>query len=138
MKSSIGTLSYSFNTQRMVKDYTDDSYSAAHERCQNLIADGAVRARALAVWLSRLQRGWANLSVEAIEALHGSDLPVGSNIHVRTRVRLGHITPDEVSVELYLGRLNADGEIIDAVATPMQPFSRGLTAGVPVVPETRM
>ncbi len=121
MKSSIGTLSYSFNTQRMVKDYTDDFYSAAHERCQNLIADGAVRARALAVWLSRLQRGWANLSVEAIEALHGSDLPVGSNIHVRTRVRLGHITPDEVSVELYLGRLNADGEIIDAVATPMQP-----------------
>ncbi len=121
MKSSIGTLSYSFNTQRMIKDYAAAFYSTAHERCQSLVADGAARARALAVWLSRVQNGWANLSVETIDALHGSDLPVGSKIRVRARIRLGNITPDEVSVELYLGRLNAIGEIIDAVAVEMQP-----------------
>ena len=121
MKSSIGSLSYSFNTQRMVKDYTADFYATAHERCQSLVADQAARARALAVWQSRLQHCWARLQVESVEAVHQNELRVGGSIQVRARIRLGQITPEEVAVELYLGRLDADGEITDAAAIPMQP-----------------
>jgi len=124
MKSSIRALSYSFNTQRMVKDYTADFYVNAHERCQRLTADHAARARALAVWLARLQRGWAKLRIESVDAVHESELHVGGKICVRTRIRLGEIAPDDVSVELYLGRLDADGEITDAAAIPMQPAGR--------------
>ena len=124
MKSSIRNLSYAFNTQRMVKDYTANLYSTAHERCQSLSADSAARARGLAAWLSRLQRCWASLSVEAVGAIHESELHVGGKIRVQARVRLGDITPEEVAVELYLGRLNAAGDIFDAVATPMQPAGK--------------
>ncbi len=40
-------------------------------------------------------------------------------------MHLGALTPDDVAVELYHGRLNADGEIVDAVATAMEPDGAG-------------
>ena len=48
-------------------------------------------------------------------------LTVGSDFRVQARVRLGAIRPDDVAVELYLGRVGADDEMTDAVALPMQP-----------------
>jgi len=123
MKSSIRALSYSFNTQRMVKDYAADFYTSAHERCRNLAADHAARARCVAAWLARLQRCWPDLRIDSISAVHESEIHVGSKICVRACVRLGEITPEDVSVELYLGRLDTDGEITGAAAFPMQPVN---------------
>jgi len=130
MKSSIGTLSYSFNAQRMVKDYTARFYSMAHERCQRLMAGGAEHVRALANWLSRVEQAWANVGVEAVDSLEGGELKVGDRVGFRARVRLGGLAPGEVAVELYLGRLNADGQIADATIIPMQ--TAGQEGGVHV------
>ena len=49
---------------------------------------------------------------------------VGSHVRVRASVRLGPIPPDEVSVELYLGRIDARGDIADGLALPMEPDGR--------------
>ena len=119
MKSSISNLSGSFNTQRMVKQYTADIYVPAHERRQNLIAEEAAQARALGAWLCRIQSNWANVRVETVDNAGDSQLSVGSRIRVQTRIRLANLTPDEVAVQLYMGRLNADGEIVEAVTVPM-------------------
>ncbi|MBZ5724304.1 MAG: alpha-glucan family phosphorylase [Acidobacteriia bacterium] len=121
MKSSVATLCPSFNMQRVVKQYAADFYVAAHERYQNLTAAGSAGARALAAWIARVQNEWPHVRVESVDALPGSRLAVGSQIHVQARVRLGAIPSAEVRVELYLGRLNAHGEITSAQAIPMQP-----------------
>jgi len=130
MKSSIGTLSYSFNTQRMVKDYAADSYVQAHERGQRLIACGAECARNVAGWLSRVERAWPDVGVEAVEGGGNGSVHVGDRITVRTRVRLGGLTSQEVLVELYLGRLDAAGDIVDATAIPMNSAGVALQQGV--------
>jgi len=39
---------------------------------------------------------------------------------MQARVHLGALTPTDVQVELYVGRLNADGEIIEAQATALK------------------
>jgi starch phosphorylase len=119
MKSSIGTLSYSFNAQRMVKDYTADFYAGAHKKHQELMADGAQRARRLAGWLSRVECNWDKVSVETVEAVGDGEIRVGDQIRVRASVHLGNLTPEEVAVELYLGRLNADGQITSATSITM-------------------
>ncbi len=120
MKSSIGTLSYSFNAQRMVKDYTTDFYTAAHRRCQRLLADGAKKARALAAWLGRVAAEWSNVAVKNVDAIRENDIRVGDQIRVQARVHLGNLAPDDVAVELYLGRLNSDGQITCAASILMQ------------------
>jgi starch phosphorylase len=38
---------------------------------------------------------------------------------------LGTLTPDDVKVELYLGRVDGAGELVEAEATPMQPAGQG-------------
>jgi starch phosphorylase len=59
--------------------------------------------------------------VEGLRAGPTTDLRVGNEIDVQARVHLGPITPQDVSVEVYLGQVDSDGEIIEAAATLMQP-----------------
>jgi len=59
------------------------------------------------------------VTVESVEAISRGDIHVGTPISVRALVRLGDLAPAEVAVQLYLGRLNADGEIVEAAAIPM-------------------
>jgi len=124
VKSSVKTLSYSFNTHRMVNDYTTHFYFNAHERSRALLADNAARARKLALWLSRIEGAWANVAIETVDGVGEEEIRVGHPLTVRARVRLGGLAPEEVAVQLYLGRLNADGEISNAEAIAMHPVSQ--------------
>ncbi len=49
-----------------------------------------------------------------------TDLQVGREIQVQARVRLGSLTPDDVRVELLIGGVNADDELVDVEATPLK------------------
>jgi starch phosphorylase len=125
MKSSISTLCPTFNMQRMVKQYAAEFYVTADERFQQLTANESERARALAAWTSQVKTHWKDVRVESVDPLSHTDLPVGSRLHVRARLQLGAMTPDQVAVELYVGRLDADGELTDAYAIPMQAADPG-------------
>jgi starch phosphorylase len=120
MKSSIGTLAHSFNTQRMVQDYTAEFYSKAHDRRQRLVAEGAARSRELAAWFSRVERAWANVRVEGVDAVGNTEIHVGNPISFRTKIRLGGLAPGDVAVELYIGRVDAEGEITEATTIRME------------------
>jgi glycogen phosphorylase len=120
MKSSIETLSYSFNAQRMVKDYTADFYVRAHEKCGQLMADEAKRARGLAAWLSRVESEWPNVSVEEVDAVGNGELQIGDHIRVQARVRVGNLAPNEIAVEFYVGPLNTEEQIANAMSVPME------------------
>jgi glycogen phosphorylase len=121
MKSSISTLCPSFNMQRMVKEYAANFYVVANERYRQLMAENAARARVVSAWCSRMKAGWAQIRVEVVDSVPVTGLSVGDRIDVRCRIILGTISPCEVVVELCMGRLDADGEISDPVAIPMQP-----------------
>jgi starch phosphorylase len=125
MKSSISTLCPVFNMQRMVRQYAADFYVTANEKYQQLTANQAARARALAAWASHVQAHWKEVRVESVDSLTQTDLPVGSHLHVRARLQLGALTPDQVAVELYVGRLDADGDLTGAYTIPMEPDGPG-------------
>lgn len=120
MKSSIAHLCPAYNAQRVAREYAD-FYITAHERHERLTSAGLARAQALAAWMSRMRAAWGEVQVERIETPGGKELALGSRFQVRAWIHLGSIVPDELRVELYVGRANADREIIDAVAIPMQP-----------------
>jgi starch phosphorylase len=120
MKLSIANLCPAFNMQRVVREYTADFYMTAHERFQRLTEDHAPRIRTLADWVARMRTGWPHVRVEQVTQAAATQLTVGSQIQVEASVRLGPITPADVAVELYLGRVDSRGEIADAVAIPME------------------
>jgi starch phosphorylase len=50
-----------------------------------------------------------------------TEVQVGGEFPVRARVHLGALTPEDIAVELYMGQVDAAGEIEGAVATAMEP-----------------
>jgi starch phosphorylase len=120
MKASIGALCHFFNTHRMVREYTERFYLPAAARYRRLTADEMAGAETLAAWTTRIRENWSQVRVQEVEAEPLTELQVGSEVRARARVHLGDLTPDDVTVELYLGRVDAGGEIVEAEATPMQ------------------
>ena len=120
MMASIQTLCRTFTTHRMVGEYTERYYLHAAGHYTQLTADGLARAKALAAWKGRLQKYWSRVRVEAVGGDPIKDVQVGGEFRVQAKVYLGALTPDEVAVELYMGHVDAAGEIMEAESTPMQ------------------
>jgi starch phosphorylase len=111
IKASIGNLCYFFNTHRMVREYTERFYLPAATHYDQLMADGAARAKALAAWRSRVIANWSEIRIMGVEADSTKDLHVGQPVKIGARVQLGQLTPEDISVEWYAGLVSARGEI---------------------------
>jgi starch phosphorylase len=121
MKGSLQALCHFFNSHRMVEEYTEKFYLPAAARAGGLAADNLSKARALAAWTSRAREQWPQVRAEVLDIPGQTELPVGGDVRAKARVYLGGLSPEEVSVELYLGQVDADGKIVQGMATPMQP-----------------
>lgn len=121
MTASLSCLCPQYNTHRMVRQYTENFYVTAYDRFLALSADHAARVRSLAGWLARLRQSWSEVRVESVENHTPDTLTVGQAAKARIRVRLGELDPQDVIVELYEGRLDSSGEIVDAIPVAMEP-----------------
>jgi len=119
MKACIGSLCRFVNTHRMVSDYMCDYYARAHEQFQRLQADNAARTRQLAADLARIRREWGNVRIEAVEESPGETMSVASSVRVAARIHLGRLKPEDVCVELYAGRVDTHGELVEGRALTM-------------------
>ena len=120
MKSSIGNLCSSFNTHRMVREYTEQHYLPADANYRKLAAEGGAKARALARWKARLLANWPQVKVESVDGAPMDGVTVSSAFQTRIWVHLGALTPADVTVQLYLGRVSTEGELVDGDAIPMR------------------
>jgi starch phosphorylase len=119
MKTSMHQLTPVFNTDRMVREYCQRFYMKAKEHYERLSSDAFAPAYQLAEWKSQLFRSWSSVTIESAEMLNGTPEPfkVDTDIPVKATVRLGALKPEDVTVEMYVGRLDEyrrfrEGEII--------------------------
>ncbi len=118
MKAAMRELGLVYNTNRMLYEYTQRFYLPAAQRSTHLVANGAAAARALTAWKQRLRSEWANVRIEAVEA-PPQDVAVGAELPVQARVRLGSLSPADVSVQLYDGPVDPQGNIAAGQAIEM-------------------
>ena len=111
MKASIRKLGAYFNTQRMVQEYTESCYLPAHRAGGRLSADQFVPAKGLAAWRSRVASAWPGVSIRVDEIRKHRDMRVGETVGATIRVRLGNLSPDDVTVEVRHGAYTAGGDI---------------------------
>ncbi|NLS78392.1 MAG: glycosyltransferase family 1 protein [Chloroflexi bacterium] len=120
MKSSLATLCPVFNGQRMLIDYLEQEYLPAAARYQTLQADDLRQARESARWKAQLAQSWPAIRVSEVQSTETAEYRVGRELEVRARVNLGGLTPPEVAVQLYYGKLSNDGDIVEGQVAPMQ------------------
>jgi starch phosphorylase len=127
MKASVVSLCPFVNTHRMVRDYVEGYYMKAHAQFRSLDADGARRVRELSSALERIRAQWPEVGVEKVEDGPSDTVTVSSSMPVQATVHLGSLAPQDVVVELYVGRINGDGDLVEGVPVGMQP--QGQPAG---------
>ncbi|HQE93249.1 MAG TPA: alpha-glucan family phosphorylase [Anaerolineae bacterium] len=124
MKNSIGALSYFFNTNRMVAEYTNRFYMPAAKRYDLLTADDLTGAKSLAAWKLRLYDNWSHIRIEKVNGDLPTEIKVGDKFVAQAEVHLGELSPEDVWVELYIGLVNPSGEIVKGRAEPMHVLKR--------------
>lgn len=111
MKSSIKSIAPYFNTNRMVQEYAENLYIPSHRRAVALAADGFSEARGLAHHLGRYRTYWHQIRIESVKAETAAPIPVRQALNVEAVVHLGDFSPEELSVQLYAGAVNASGDL---------------------------
>jgi starch phosphorylase len=131
MKKSMKHITRMFNTHRMVGEYTRRFYNPAAARWRYLTAEAMTRAKALSTWKTNIKVAWNDFAIKDVQlqVSNGDEqvqsnrreahAKVGSQVGVRALVKLGEVGPDDVSVELYHGQVDALGNIKDGSTVRM-------------------
>lgn len=115
MKHSIRMVLKSFSSHRMVREYETRYYRSALAAYDRLTADGAGYADGLVRQYRKLESLWHGVRVDApVSDRDITMLHVGDSFSATVTVRLGALTPEDVNVEVYFGRVNADNEIVES------------------------
>jgi starch phosphorylase len=118
MRACVSTLGPSISASRMVREYVDDWYLPAARRSRRLAQDDFAAARALVNWRARIASSWRDVHILGIT--HEEQAYVGDPQRVWADVALGNLTADEVEVQLWHGRVEADDHLHDPQRTVMQ------------------
>jgi starch phosphorylase len=119
IKSSMRKLSPFFNTNRMVREYTEEYYMPAHKRFVTLAEPDLTRGKAFAAWRENIRKHWNEVEVERVE-IEPEHLKVNDDITIRAWVGLGTLAPGDVMVQLYYGALDGRGMIVAGETLDME------------------
>ena len=113
MKNSMRTLCPLFNSNRMVREYTERFYLPAMAECETLAQNGDTLP-AYCRWKETIRQNWRDVAITKVESINQDRVTVGHPIAVKATVALGKLSPGDVQVQLYIGRTSAEGNILDA------------------------
>lgn len=125
MKESIKSLAAEYSTQRMVQNYTDQLYIPSMERTAKLFKPGEQDCSPLvqmSQWKRMVNENWQYVTISEGEQLHKSTTPDGEKIMLESVVGLGGLHPEDVSVELFYGSLDSNGNIIEGKYMALELF----------------
>lgn len=121
MRRSMQALCPRFHTHRMVEEYAAQYYVPAHHRAERLLAAEYAGARRLGAWKRRVAEQWGQVAIEGVSSeAENVHLTVGDTLQITARVRLGELSPDDVSVQLCLGRVDPHDGLAEPVISEMQ------------------
>ncbi|MEZ4310156.1 MAG: alpha-glucan family phosphorylase [Polyangiaceae bacterium] len=123
MKRSIASVGPYFNTHRMVAEYVDKLYSKAAERALSLASDACKPAAAQTEWRERVASAWPRVKVDQVLWPEEPRVAHGQKLRVEAVVNLGDLTPEDVAVELYYGKVHAEQSLSTGSVEPMEPVA---------------
>jgi len=130
MKQSLMYITPRFDCRRMVKEYMEQLYQPAHEQHLRTAAGHFHLTRERAQWNARVREAW-----DRVRFIDSGDGPTGSWISgkpvpVRATIDLAGLQPEDVRVELVMGRVGSNGHLEDTEVMVLPVFEQRGTATV--------
>ena len=102
-KRSIATLLPSFNTARMLGEYVSKFYLPASQQWRRFSQDNFAGARELAAWKIRVRGAWNEVKIRRFDAL-ARRIAFGDSVRFEIGINLAGLSPEDVTVEVLIGR----------------------------------
>jgi len=114
MKDSMRSICPVFNTNRMLKEYTDRFYINAHMDFMYLSSDNFKPLKERVGWINALSENWDKIQVVSVEdniASLGDEFKIGDSFEVKARVRFAGeaINPKDIRLEVLWGYVDSRG-----------------------------
>jgi starch phosphorylase len=121
MKSSIKVVAPEFSTERMLKDYTNNLYIPQINRTIEISQNAYEKIYSLTNWKNYIEQNWSVLHINPINlnAYENNPICVNQAITPACLAYLGNINPDDISVEVFIGKIAENGILYESESTPM-------------------
>ena len=124
VKESLMHISPRFDCRRMVREYMTELYQPAHTQHMRLVEGDYAAVREETRWNLRIREVWDRVQfVETGPALAGPVVS-GRPAPVRTAVDLAGLKPEDVRVEMVIGRIDSNGRLEDTEMMILPPLEQ--------------
>lgn len=111
IRDTISILGPKVLASRMVQDYVTKLYAPAAVSARKVSPQGV--ATELAAWKRRVRAAWPQVRIDHVDSNLNGAVEINAPIEFSADVRLGELTPGDVSVQLVTGSVNGDDELHD-------------------------
>lgn len=126
MKLAMKSLIPTFNTHRMVEEYTERFYVRSALEWQVLSENNLSRAVELAVWKKKIEENWGQIRIGEVGYDQQEDFTIGSSIHLEVDLELAALSPEDVEVDAYYGPTDSHEKFLEREFSPL--IFKGVTA----------
>ncbi|RLZ03188.1 DUF3417 domain-containing protein [Kocuria tytonicola] len=122
VRHTLATLGPRVSSRRMLTDYVQQLYVPACVSGRRAAADDGAAARATAHWIERVRLGWPEVHVEHVDAQGVHQEPqIGDELRVNAYVRLGTLSPEDVTVQVGYGRVSESDHLHERSSAELAP-----------------
>lgn len=111
MKEAMKMAIIDFSSDRMVREYSSRFYIPASRHFRQLTQDSAWKAKEFALTQSRLTSLWSSIRLSKPKLTTKTDFTVGDTFRITIQVFLGELTPDEVEIQIYHGKVRTSDRL---------------------------
>ncbi len=124
VKQSIRCLTPRFDCRRMVREYERELYDPAHLAFTAQVQSKFESARRRVKWNSKVHDAWDRVRFVETGPAPAGPVTSGVTVPVRAAVDLAGLDPEDVRVELVMGRVGAGGGLEDTEVLVLPPVER--------------
>jgi starch phosphorylase len=122
-KRSIATLLPRFNATRMVLEYVNKFYAPASRQWERYSADNFAAAHRVAEWKDKVRMNWSGVSIRRLDEPRAR-MTYSESMELKVAVNLNGLAPEDVRVEVLVGRNSKTGTERELKTFVMQPSGR--------------
>ena len=121
VKQSLAYVSAQFNCQRMVGEYRSELYVPAHQAFEQAGRDGFQQSRERVIWSQNVAEKWPRVRIVDCSIGEQSAVLTGTAVPLRATVELAGLAPGDLRVDAVVGRVGAEGELVDTQVLALKP-----------------
>ena len=124
MKQSLMYISPNFDCRRMVRQYMTELYEPAHSEHLRVQQANYAAIHEKVKWTARIREVWDRVRFVESGAGPAASVVSGVPVPVRAAVDLAGLSPDDVRVELVMGRIDSNGNLEDTEVMVLRPLEQ--------------